>query len=207
MFSACCCYRHCVMPTHLQVQNSAFCNSNSAGFYHPARSTGLERFAPCIQARSSPGSRDGSALQDRGVHGHRTTSSGSSNVLPAACTNPSVLPQTPWVFISAEELMLYSKSKGAPACREDWYGRATACPHVPPSALDATEHPQWWSLMLCGTSQDAPPAMQHSASSRSSPATKEKFSDQSQAISRTPVRLRCCRTPSAASHGLCQDEN
>lgn len=38
-----------------------------------------------------------------------------------------------------------------------------------------------------------------------SPATEEKSSDQSQAISRTPVRPHRCRTPSAASHGSCQD--
>lgn len=91
MFSACCCYQHCAMPTHLQALGSAFCNSSSAGFYHPAYSTGLERFEPRIQASSSPGSRDGSALQDKGVHGHGMTSSGSSNMLPATRTSPSVL--------------------------------------------------------------------------------------------------------------------
>lgn len=37
------------------------------------------------------------------------------------------------------------------------------------------------------------------------PATEEKSSDQSQAISRAPVRPRHCRTPSTASHGSCQD--
>jgi len=151
------------MPTALQALSVPSCDPSSAGFYHrlgKIRSPHPGGIGPRQQGRLS--------VTGPGVPGHGTTSSGSSDVLPAARRNPSALPRTPQAFTNvvcckpcAKEL--YSESEEVPACRGDRYSTATACPVpcpllcMPPSARSV------------GTSRGAPPATQHSACSRSSP--------------------------------------
>jgi len=131
----------------------------------------------------------------------RCASSGSEEPLGTA-------PNTPGIYqrgvLQALRKGALQRERGGSSMQRRPVRHSHRLPRALPSALHATKRPQRGHITGCSTSNAALGVLQEQPRARSL-VTEEELSDQSQATSRTPVRLCCCRTPSATSHSSCQD--